>query len=879
MDNPIRRPALPTNHADVAAFERQLGFEIPEEYRAFLLAHNGGVPQRNTFTYVNSQGQRRDGWVSRFLSLGRAGLIDPDASDLELAYRERPPGLAAGVVPVAEANIGINSALVCVACTGPDAGKVWLRPYVEPLKDTLHAVADSWNDFFGKMRYEDGKPIAWKLALQKGDVAALRKWLEEHPKHWRDDRAYSLDIERTAVQENHWPALVVLMEFGFEPSSLFEEALSYHRYDLAHQLLQTGKVGKRMIRECLAGAPPLLYHLPPLLQELVAAGADVNHETESGNTPLHRAVEARSDNGIRFLLQRGADPTVKNDEGRTPLGLAQRLEEPKLAEILRDAEQAWKKRPVDKGPAVVDFDWCGVEITETGPALTLADIEAFEQEIGLSFPPEYRALLLKANGGVPRPNVLPAPWGSGDDNDEGAVENMDDDGTEPQLEFLPLRRGQERMRHVEGLGTSVPGNSVETAREWFHDGTEIPRGKVPIGWIEHWRYEGAWLLLGCKGQDRGKLFACYYGTESLRLTLPGLFELLGKSKAPPDSPGERLMASLAARDLTGVRAALADGAAELLQTKKGQKILERACELDFDDGAMALVEAGAKAGALFRIAATRGRLTLVRRLLAHRKGPSKKLLAEVLTYNPALFGDVELLRQFAAHGLEFDKLFRQTPHQVACAAASGSVEGLRFALEHGADPHRRDEHQGSTLLHQAAMARLGDAAAVVRYLLGLGVKANQPDCSGCTALHMAVLVGNLEAAKALIDAGEDLHARHPRSVPGMNLEQSAAHMERVRKMMGGGLNELLQHFGMDVEDAPPPPDTSTPQGEQLAKLMETFAHKKKQIMERLTARTPVGLGQGESAAEMAAQSPEGRAILPALEAYASSRRSAAGGAR
>ena len=47
--------------------------------------------------------------------------------------------------------------------------------------------------------------------------------------------------------------------------------------------------------------------------------------------------------------------------------------------------------------------------------------------------------------------------------------------------------------------------------------------------------EGAWLLLGCKGKDRGKLSACYYGVETLDLTLPGLFELLAQSKARPKS--------------------------------------------------------------------------------------------------------------------------------------------------------------------------------------------------------------------------------------------------------------------------------------------------------------------------------------------------------
>jgi cell wall assembly regulator SMI1 len=868
MNNPIRRSAQPATDADLDLFEHRLGLSLPEEYRAFLLAHNGGVPRRNAFAHVNQKGQRRDTWVRWLYSLGREGLIDPEVSDLETAYQDRPSGLPAGMVPVGDAYFLGNDGSVCLACAGPDAGKVFFRPRIEPDKTTVYPVADSWARFVTQLQYEEGKPIPWKEALLDGDLAKLRQWLEQYPKRWKEDRACSLDIERAAVDEDQWPAVLVLMELGFDPSSLFEESLSYHRYDLALQLLRTGKVGKRMIRECLLGGGVFLWYLPPLLEELVAAGADVNHETDSGKTPLHAAVEARSVEGLRFLIRKGADPMVKNDDGRTPLGLAQRLEEPKLAEVLREAEEAWKKRPVETGPAVVEFDWHGVEMTGVGPALTLTDIQAFEQEIGLTFPPEYRALLLKANGGTLRPNVLPTPER---DSEEYGEEEYGAADMEVHVEFLPLRRGQERMRRVEGVGT-VPSSTVEEAREWYHDGTEIPRGKVPIGWLENWQYEGAWLLLGCKGKDRGKLFACYYGTESLKLTLPGLFEVLGQSKAPADSPRERLMAALAAKDLAGVHAALADGGKELVTGGKVQGLFERVCELEFDDGALALVDAGARASDLLRTAVMHGRFGLARKLLLGRKLPSAKLFAEVLMCNPALFGEVDLLRDLASRGLNFQQLFRQHRHLLAVAAGSGSVEGLRFVFEQGGDPHVRDDHTG-TLLHQAAAARCGDPVAVIRFLLGLGVKPNQPNFQGQTALHLAVMVGNLETAKALIDAGEDLHARHAIQIPGMSPEESARQMERIREMMGGGLEGFLQHFGVGDEDGPPPPDTSTPLGEKLAELHDVLEQKKKMLADRLAGKPFPPLGQSPSAAEMAQHSPEGRAILQQLEAYAAQRRS------
>src|SRR5262249_22606373 len=54
--------------------------------------------------------------------------------------------------------------------------------------------------------------------------------------------------------------------------------------------------------------------------------------------------------------------------------------------------------------------------------------------------------------------------------------------------------------------------SVEEARTWFHDGSSIPRGMVPIGNLNGYGIEGsAFLLLGCKGKDRGQLFAFDHG--------------------------------------------------------------------------------------------------------------------------------------------------------------------------------------------------------------------------------------------------------------------------------------------------------------------------------------------------------------------------------
>jgi cell wall assembly regulator SMI1 len=915
VENPIRRSAAAIDESGLAAFEAEVGLTLPDDYRAFLLDHNGGVPRRTEFRHVGAKGQGRDTWLTWIYPLGREGLIDPSSEDLLDAYRSRPRGLPAGLLPVASAYFLGNTGFVCVACSGADAGKVFFRPNVEADKDTAYPVADSWSAFLAGLRYEEGRPKPWKEAIEDGDTARLRDWLEQNKKRWKNDRGFSLEIERAAVAENHWPTILTLIESGYDPESLFEESLGDNRFELAHRLLHTGKVGKRAVRKCLITGNVYLWHLPPLLEELLAAGADVNAQSDGGSTPLHRAVEARSEAGLRLLLEKGADPTIPNDDGRTPLALTRRLEEPRLGAILGEAEAVWKARQTDTGPEVVEFDFHGVTISKTGPRLTLEEIKAFEAEIGLAFPPEYRGLLLKANGGVPRPNRLtiptdeeddasedddfdpgegpgegdipefdagmslddykamaaahglpipPLPPGAGADEEGGPWGEYDvEPQGDPKVTFLPLRT------------TGIALDSVEDARGWYHDSIEIPRGMVPIGSLDGYGYVGpGFLLLGCRSEDRGKLFAMDYSARPLGLTLPELFERLAATRGQRKSPGERLAEAVEAGDLDGVRAALADGANPRAVGPNGGGPLWDACQAGFDDAVLAMAEAGTKPDHLLAPAVHAGRFALVRRLLAHGEGPSKRALEDAMMGNPALFADLDLVKEFAARGVDLKRKIVEVPIYLNLAAAGGSVEGLQFMLEAGRhDPHYRDD-QGKTLLHHAAMATSGDPAAVIRHLLSLGVKPNQPTAAGHTALHDALWNGNADAARALIDAGEDLHARHEQYVPGRNREQSARDARQSFEMA----QQWLGRLGSLAPDAdgPPPPDTSHPLGEKIAELRAALDQRAQDVLgmlgEKLAARASGSWGQGPSAAELSARRPDLAPLLAELEAYAAEKK-------
>jgi ankyrin repeat protein len=77
------------------------------------------------------------------------------------------------------------------------------------------------------------------------------------------------------------------------------------------------------LRDCLGQIPlhrSVLYEHPnkKILEALVKAGADVNAQDDMGDTPLHKAVYYQFKESVKWLLDHGAEPLVRNKEGKLP---------------------------------------------------------------------------------------------------------------------------------------------------------------------------------------------------------------------------------------------------------------------------------------------------------------------------------------------------------------------------------------------------------------------------------------------------------------------------------------------------------------------------------------------------------------------------------
>ena len=70
---------------------------------------------------------------------------------------------------------------------------------------------------------------------------------------------------------------------------------------------------------------------------LVAAGARINEKTDSGSTPLMKAAWFGNAEAAKYLLHLGADPTLKNNDGKAAAIMAFERGHDELAELLKNA--------------------------------------------------------------------------------------------------------------------------------------------------------------------------------------------------------------------------------------------------------------------------------------------------------------------------------------------------------------------------------------------------------------------------------------------------------------------------------------------------------------------------------------------------------------
>lgn len=192
-----------TSEEKVADFERKIEIQLPTDYREFLLTHNGGKPEPDSFNIGNNDTSS----VRSFYGL-HSDPYSNLAEHLDI-YKGRISG---NVIPITGDPCGNQ---VCLGVKGKHRGKVYFWDHeLEGARHALTRIADDFNKFLNSLfRWVDPDETFIEKVVRKNDLKQLN--------------------------------LILLNGFNINKKdkdgmSLIEEAVRLNRLDMAKFLVEKG---------------------------------------------------------------------------------------------------------------------------------------------------------------------------------------------------------------------------------------------------------------------------------------------------------------------------------------------------------------------------------------------------------------------------------------------------------------------------------------------------------------------------------------------------------------------------------------------------------------------------------------------------------------
>ncbi|MBP6851551.1 MAG: ankyrin repeat domain-containing protein [Rhodoferax sp.] len=194
---------------------------------------------------------------------------------------------------------------------------------VSTLLSTAHA--GSYEDYFRAIKVDD--EVAVSNLLQRGFDANTVDPKGQHGliQAFRDK---SLKVAETLAR---WPKTVVEVRTTADESPLMFASLDGH-LDLAKLLISRGADVNK------TGWAPLHYaatrgHLA-VMNLLLENHAYIDASSPNGTTPLMMAAFYGTPSAVKLLLEAGADPLIKNEQGLTAIDFAHRNQRQDSADII-----------------------------------------------------------------------------------------------------------------------------------------------------------------------------------------------------------------------------------------------------------------------------------------------------------------------------------------------------------------------------------------------------------------------------------------------------------------------------------------------------------------------------------------------------------------
>ncbi len=147
----VTQNPTPPSSDRLEEFEAHWKLRLPDDYFAFLLQYNGGVPRSWRIAF-STEGESRELTIVHFLSIFPADQFSPMQMpfDLEAAFETQLSMLPEGLIPVAVCLVDHEPCHLCLEIAGDVRGRVVLfQRYLSERNCT--DVASSFSEFLGQL--------------------------------------------------------------------------------------------------------------------------------------------------------------------------------------------------------------------------------------------------------------------------------------------------------------------------------------------------------------------------------------------------------------------------------------------------------------------------------------------------------------------------------------------------------------------------------------------------------------------------------------------------------------------------------------------------------------------------------------------------------